>query len=307
MKHCPLLSVITPSLNRAKFISEAVQSVSVQRDVLVEHIIVDGGSTDRTLEVLKDFPHLNVVSEPDSGLYDALNKGIRLAQGDIIGFLNTDDVYPVGAIKSVVESFESDTEIEAVVGRAAVFRGDPQTRGGLEMYPPIKPGGFLSQVTLGASRFNAWFFRKDLFDRIGFLRTDFRYSADRDFLIRFALYKPRYICADEIVYLYREHPDSLTITGRTNGESEYHFEDRSLAEQYLDRKDLQPYVRRCLQSWHSKIMADMTLTALRKRGLGRAWHYSVKGLAKDRLWFLMLLKRLIYDSLYHIKSAFKSL
>src|SRR4030066_1952836 len=89
----PKVSIITPSYNRAGMIETAIQSVLSQNFPEVEHIIIDGGSTDGTLDVLKKYPHLRVVSEPDQGMYDALNKGLNLATGEIIGFLNTDDYY----------------------------------------------------------------------------------------------------------------------------------------------------------------------------------------------------------------------
>ena len=89
----PTITTITPSLNRAKFIDEAIKSVLNQDYPHVEHIIIDGGSTDGTLDVLALYPNLKVISEPDQGIYDAINKGIRMAKGDIIGILNSDDYY----------------------------------------------------------------------------------------------------------------------------------------------------------------------------------------------------------------------
>ncbi len=81
-------------------IGQAVGSVIKQNYFPVEHIIVDGGSTDGTLDLLAQFPHLKVVSGPDNGMYDALNKGLKLAHGEIIGFLNTDDLYAPGALEA---------------------------------------------------------------------------------------------------------------------------------------------------------------------------------------------------------------
>ena len=89
----PLISIITPSYNRAEMIREAVESILVQDYPSMEHIIIDGGSTDGTLSILKQYPPLKIRTEPDNGIYDALNKGLGIANGEIIGFLNTDDFY----------------------------------------------------------------------------------------------------------------------------------------------------------------------------------------------------------------------
>ena len=82
-----------PCLNRVNLIREAIESVLAQDYPNFEHIVIDGGSTDGTLDVLREYRHLKLISEPDNGLYDAVNKGIRLAQGELIGWLNSDDVY----------------------------------------------------------------------------------------------------------------------------------------------------------------------------------------------------------------------
>ena len=89
----PIITIITPSLNRAKFIEEAIKSVLNQDYPPVEHIIMDGGSTDGTLDILNSYSHLTVISQPDHGMYDAINKGIRMAKGNIIGIRNSDDYY----------------------------------------------------------------------------------------------------------------------------------------------------------------------------------------------------------------------
>ena len=89
----PKISIVTPSYNSAKFIEDCIQSVLKQNYPNFEHIVIDGGSTDGTVEILKQYPHLKWISEPDEGQSDALNKGFKMAEGDILGWLNADDVY----------------------------------------------------------------------------------------------------------------------------------------------------------------------------------------------------------------------
>src|SRR5260370_131957 len=114
------VSVITPCLNGAGYLAEAIESVMAQRFPHIEHIVVDGGSTDRTLEVLRRYPHVRVISGPDRGMYDALNKGLTLARGDIIGVLNSDDCYAADALAPIGETFR-DEDTMALVGEAGFF------------------------------------------------------------------------------------------------------------------------------------------------------------------------------------------
>ncbi|HEX3080898.1 MAG TPA: glycosyltransferase family 2 protein [Puia sp.] len=102
------VSIITATFNSASTIADTMQSVGEQDYPLIDHIIVDGASKDNTLEIIKEFAHhITVISEKDEGIYDAMNKGIRAAKGDIIGILNSDDVYTDPyVISSVVEAFQ---------------------------------------------------------------------------------------------------------------------------------------------------------------------------------------------------------
>jgi glycosyltransferase involved in cell wall biosynthesis len=186
----PLISIITPCLNRVAFVAEAIESVLAQNYPNFEHIIVDGGSTDGTLEVLQNYPHLKVISEPDEGLYDAINKGLRICTGEIVGFLNTDDLYAPNIFESIAEVLRENPEIDAVSGGATIFEasgGGEKTE--LATYGPIARQEIWHRLTEGASIFNAWFFRKTVFTKIGSFNTKYLYVSDRDFLIRCAFHR----------------------------------------------------------------------------------------------------------------------
>ncbi|GAB3041902.1 glycosyltransferase family 2 protein [Spirosoma pulveris] len=111
----PKISIVSPSYNQADFIEDAIVSVLAQNYTNFEHIIIDGGSTDGTTDILKKYPHLIWISEKDNGQSDAINKGFDMASGDIIGWLNTDDYYLPNAFHQIVDTFKT-YKVDAVYG-----------------------------------------------------------------------------------------------------------------------------------------------------------------------------------------------
>lgn len=113
--YCPKITILTPSFNQADYIEENIRSVMAQDYASVEHIIIDGGSTDGTIDILKKYSHLTWVSEADGGQADALNKGLAKATGEIIGWLNSDDIYVKGIFPKVIAEFRSSS-VHWVIG-----------------------------------------------------------------------------------------------------------------------------------------------------------------------------------------------
>ncbi|WP_123193227.1 glycosyltransferase [Pannonibacter phragmitetus] len=124
MTDAPLISIITPSYNRVNFIDRCIASIPEHVRPWVEHVIVDGGSTDGTLEKLQNHPHVRWMSEPDKGLYDALNKGIRLAKGKYIGFLATDDFLDEAFFAAVKTHVDAHSDVEVFSFDFNIHNGD---------------------------------------------------------------------------------------------------------------------------------------------------------------------------------------
>jgi glycosyltransferase involved in cell wall biosynthesis len=114
----PSVSVVTPSFNQARFIGRTIDSVLSQGYPNLQYIVVDGGSTDGTLGILRSYgEHLEWISEPDRGQTDAINKGFRMATGDIVAWLNSDDTYQPGAIRAAAEAFVRSPDVAMVYGQ----------------------------------------------------------------------------------------------------------------------------------------------------------------------------------------------
>lgn len=113
-----LISILTPCLNRVKFVEEAIWSVLDQDYANLEHIVVDGGSTEGTLNMIRHYRHLRLISEPDEGAYDALSKGIQITQSESIGHLDTDDRYELYVLSGMARCFAEGPGADMVCGGA---------------------------------------------------------------------------------------------------------------------------------------------------------------------------------------------
>jgi glycosyltransferase involved in cell wall biosynthesis len=130
------ISIITPTYNQAEFIEDAIKSVLDQEDSNFEHIIVDGGSSDQTISILRKYPHLKWISEKDNGQSDAINKGIQLSTGDIVGWLNSDDIYLPGTLSRVRQEFATD-KIDGTYANLYFSDRNLQIQDAKVTYPPV--------------------------------------------------------------------------------------------------------------------------------------------------------------------------
>lgn len=174
-------SIVTVCRNAERSIAQTVESVLRQSAFAgtVEHVVIDGASTDGTLNILHRYPHLRVLSEPDAGVYDAMNKGVARAQGEYVGILNADDWYERDALASVAEAFSAHPDASIVHGD--IRRWD--SVGPLNVVKPAttEPTGCDWAMPL---HHPASFARRQLFTRFGPFDTTYRIFGDFEWISR---------------------------------------------------------------------------------------------------------------------------
>jgi glycosyltransferase involved in cell wall biosynthesis len=233
MAAVPLVTLITPSLNAGAYLRQALESVRLQNDPAFEHIIADGGSTDDTMSIVSDFPHVQFVQRPDKGSHDAINQALKLARGEIISFINADDVLARNALAEVRACFARHDNAAAVYTSAAFFSqdaGGPPRCDFIYHAPP--PRDLVRSVMFGVTAFNSWFFRREVFARIGHLDADIDFSADREFLIRLVTHE-KAAALPQLLYGYRMHGGSRTMGGQVANVLAFVREHLEIAEKLL--------------------------------------------------------------------------
>lgn len=180
----PLISVITVCFNSAATLSRSLQSVVDQNWTRIEHIVIDGASTDGSAAIIDCFrPMLaHVVSEPDNGIYDAMNKGLELCSGDIICFLNGDDHYAQPWVLSKVARQMSDLDLEALIGDVAYFHARNPAR----MVRRYRSDRFRPSLLAWGwmPAHPALFLSRPVLQRVGRFKTDYRIAGDFEFIVR---------------------------------------------------------------------------------------------------------------------------
>ena len=180
------ISIITVVLNNVNTIVDTINSVLCQKYKNIEYIIIDGGSTDGTLSLLKSRRHQlsALVSEPDRGIYDAMNKGLKLANGDVIGFLNADDFYCNSeVISKVAREFELDSFLEANYADL-IYVDKINTSKSIRYFKSteFKQGLFLKGWCPPHPTF---FVRRSVYEKFGYFNLNYRIASDVDLMMRF--------------------------------------------------------------------------------------------------------------------------
>jgi len=206
-KH-PMVSIITPSFNQGDFIEETINSVLSQDYQNIEYIVMDGGSTDNTLDVLRKYTgKIKWISEKDNGQSDAIIKGFSMAKGEIIAWLNSDDTYLPGAVSKAVSAFTMWPETGVVYGMTYFIDKDGLTLGKY----PVEPFDFQRFASFNFICQPSTFFKKKAYEGIGGLDQSLHYGMDYDLWIRMSRsFKFKFI--EESLATYRLHCESKTIS-----------------------------------------------------------------------------------------------
>ncbi len=211
----PIITVVTPCLNAASTLSQTLASVREQDYPAVEHIVVDAGSTDGTLDILAAAPGISYTSEADRGLADGVNKGIRLSHGDIIGWLNADDLYLAGALDAVARAYKEHPDALWITGLCVIIGADGrEIRRAATAYKNFflrryRYGLYLTQNFVSSP---ATFITRAGLEHAGEFDVDLRYSMDYDVWLRLAkLADP--LIVDRPLAAFRMQEGTLSMSG----------------------------------------------------------------------------------------------
>jgi glycosyltransferase involved in cell wall biosynthesis len=210
----PLVSIVTPSYNQADFLRNTIESVLRQDYPNIEYIVIDGGSTDGTLDILESYKdHFYWVSEKDKGQAHAINKGWKKAKGSILAYLNSDDTYYLkNTVSLAVESFNNNRDAGIVFGGSVYIDSNGAELGKYNTYPFDYNIAF-SKCLDPIPQPSAFIHRK-VIDKIGFIDEGIQFSMDWDLWLRAGLHY-KFIYIPKTLSTYRLHADSKSLTSQT--------------------------------------------------------------------------------------------
>ena len=227
----PRISIITPSLNQGDFIEQTILSVLKQGYPDLEYIVIDGGSTDNTLDILRKYEHqLSWISEPDLGQSHAINKGLRMATGQIVAYLNSDDLYQPKALIRVGEAFAHQPKAEWLTGKCYIIDVDNhEIRKIITRYKNfwLKLKSYQVLLILDYISQPATFWRRSIVDEVGFFDESLFYTLDYDYSLRVGRCAKLWVI-DAYLASFRIHTASKT----TYSTSKQFHSDLEVAKRY---------------------------------------------------------------------------
>jgi len=217
------ISIITPSYNQAAFIERTIQSVLEQNYPDLEYIVMDGGSTDGTVEILKKYSDRIIwKSEKDHGQSDAINKGLKMATGDIVAYLNSDDTYEPGALQRVAEFFKNNPDAEWAYGKCKIINeNDREIRKPITAYKNLLSKKYSYKKLLAENFISqpAAFWKRQIHSEIGFFDENEHFCMDYEFWLRIGQKYPAGVI-DGYLANFRYHANS-----KSGGVNKKQFQD----------------------------------------------------------------------------------
>jgi len=258
MANFPLITIVTPSFNQAKFLRQTMESVLTQDYNNIEYIVIDGNSTDGSREIIREYQDQLAYWEsiPDKGQTDAINKGFAKASGKYLAWLNSDDVYQPGALSEAVTYLESHPDVGMVYGDCTFIDADGRVIGRFPAaqtdYERLRRG--YVHIPQQAS-----FFRRDLWQKVGPLDPSFYFAMDYDLWVRLAREAPLVYLPGHVWASFRLHGDAKTIAADARCWPEMlrvHFREGGgwlspIVIKYRLRKIAAPLI-----NWHRRRMFD---------------------------------------------------
>jgi glycosyltransferase involved in cell wall biosynthesis len=282
----PLVSIVVPSFNQASFLEATLDSLLSQDYPFLEAIVVDGGSTDGSLEILRRYgPRLSRwISEPDAGQADAINKGLCMATGEIVAWLNSDDLYLPDAVSAAVRALETHPEAVMVYADGVLIDEEAS----LLDWHRYRQYGLLDLLCFDVLLQPTVFIRRDALEKVGLLRKDLRLILDHDLWIRLAaqgplVHIPAFWAAE------RTHPEAKTVAAAAEFVAE--------ARQLMQEAEASPSLQAIVAAHKARITAGLEAFCGRRlidaRQYPRALQHFARALRADprlafRYWYKFL-------------------
>lgn len=218
----PKISIVTPSFNQGQFLEQTIVSVLDQSYPNLEYIIIDGGSKDNSVDIIKKYEkHLVYwISTKDTGQSDAINKGLKRVTGEVFNWLNSDDYYCPGALRHIAECF-ANPNIYAVCGKS--YNINPKGQSEVSTGSYVEKGNLLNTIKHAHIEQPSTFFTRSAIDRMGYLSTKLHYIMDKEwwlkYLFNFGI--ENIVQTDTVLVNFRIHEQSKTMSGTANFYNDY--------------------------------------------------------------------------------------
>ncbi len=287
-----LISIITPCLNAEKTLHEAVESADYHQMGNVEHLLIDACSSDGTLAEASRHPRLKVLSEPDEGIYDGMNKGARLARGEWLLFLQADDWLPQGTLKAYLRAIETGTDAVMICGSAETVRREGDDwKCVWSVTGETEKALSVANIALGEPMINARLIRRAAFLALGGFSLDYGLASDRDFLLRAAESGLHQVSINAPTYRYRWHAGSSTMTEGNGLSGRLLRENIMIAQRHLQAAS--PRHRVPLRRWHTRLRVQGAMNAMESGAVCSLREHAVAGTSFHPLWPLALFREIV--------------
>jgi glycosyltransferase len=278
------ISIVTVVLNRASRVARALDSVAAQDHPNVQHVVIDGGSTDGTLEIIRARANLTWISEPDRNLYDAWNKGLALCDGEVIGIVNSDDALKPGALAEVARLAAAHPEADMITGAAEVATEFEGVAASIRLIDAAELLALREANLIGGIPLtNARFLRRRLFERVARYDIRFPVVADSDFLMRCLVAGLVNVATPVPLYRYYAHEGSLTFSEKEGGSIRTARSLMAMTESRLPETAPGPE-RTAYRRWHAWNVTYLALLAARQGAWGEALRVGLGQLGRDPLY-----------------------